>query len=52
MDGGLVGKCSKTKAAAADWIAQLKRGATMIMALQKWGRRDSDDIGAGVLCEE
>ena len=36
---------ARPKAAAADWIAQLKRGATMIMALQKWGGRGSDDIG-------
>ena len=27
---------ARPKAAAADWIAHLKRGATMIMALQKW----------------
>ena len=40
------------KAAAADWIAHLKRGATTIMALQKWGGRGSDDIGAAVLREE
>ena len=55
MDGGLVGKCSsaaRPKAAAADWIAHLKRGATTIMALQKWGGRGSDDIGAAVLREE
>ena len=52
MDGGLVGKCSKTQGAAADWIAHLKRGATTIMALQKWGGRGSDDIGAAVLREE
>ena len=35
-----------------DWIAHLKRGATTIMALQKWGGRGSDDIGAAVLREE
>ena len=33
-------------------IAHLKRGATTIMALQKWGGRGSDDIGAAVLREE
>ena len=42
----------RPKAAAADWIAHLKRGATTIMALQKWGGRGSDDIGAAVLREE
>ena len=55
MDGGLAGKCSKIQGhstAAADWIAHLKRGATTIMALQKWGGRGSDDIGAAVLREE
>ena len=46
---------ARTKAAAADCIAHLKRGATTIMALQtgattimalqKWGGRGSDDIG-------
>ena len=29
-----------------------ERGATTIMALQKWGGRGSDDIGAAVLREE
>ena len=43
---------ARTKAATADWIAHLKRGATTIMALQKWGGRGSDDIGAAVLREE
>ena len=43
---------ARPKAAAADWIAHLKRGATTIMALQKWGGRGSDDIGAVVLREE
>ena len=33
-------------------IAHLERGATTIMALQKWGGRGSDDIGAAVLREE
>ena len=42
----------RLKAAAADWIAQLKRGATMIMALQEWGGRGSDDIGVAVLREK
>ena len=41
------------KTAAADWIAHLERGATTtIMALQKWGGRGSDDVGAAVLREE
>ena len=39
-------------ATAADWIAHLKREATTIMALQIWGGRGSDDIGAAVLREE
>ena len=61
MGGTRVGKrqmegweesAARPKAATADWIAQLKRGATMIMALQKWGGRCSDDIGAAVLREE
>ena len=44
---------ARPKAATADWIAHLKRGATTIMTLQKWGRRVvSDDIGAAVLREE
>ena len=43
---------ARPKAATADWIAHLKRGATTIMALQKWGGRGSDDIGAAVLREE
>ena len=43
---------ARTKAAAADCIAHLKREATTIMALQKWGGRGSDDIGAAVLREE
>ena len=38
--------------ATADWIAYLEREATKIMALQKWGGRGSDDIGAAVLREE
>ena len=42
----------RPKATAADWIAHLKREATTIMALQKWGGRGSDDIGAAVLREE
>ena len=41
---------ARPKAATADWIAHLERGATTIMALQKWG--GSDDIGAAVLREE
>ena len=32
--------------------SHLKGGATTIMALQKWGGRGSDDIGAAVLREE
>ena len=55
MDGALVGKCSKTQGrstAAADCIAHLESVATTIMALQKWGGRGSDDIGAAVLREE
>ena len=62
MGGTLVGKgqmegweesAARPKAAtAADWIAHLKRGATTIMALQKWGGRGSDGIGAAVLREE
>ena len=32
---------ARPKAAAADWIAHLKREATTIMALQKWGGRGS-----------
>ena len=43
---------ARPNAATADWVAHLKRGATMIMALQKWGGRGSDDIGAVVLREE
>ena len=43
---------ARLKAATADWIAHLKRGATTIMTLQKWGGRGSDDIGAAVLREE
>ena len=49
---GWVESAARSKAAAADWIAHLKRGATTIMALQKWGGRGSDDIGAAVLREE
>ena len=52
MDGGLQESAARPKAATADWIAHLKRGATTIMALQKWGGRGSDDIGAAVLREE
>ena len=61
MGGTRVGKrhmecweenAARPKAATADWIAHLKRGATTIMALQKWGGRGSDDIGAAVLREE
>ena len=43
---------ARPKTAAADWIADLERGATKIMALQKWEGRGSDDIGAAVLREE
>ena len=53
MDGGLQESAARSNAAAAaDWIAHLKRGATTIMALQKWGGRGSDDVGAAVLREE
>ena len=41
---------ARPRAATADWIVHLERGATNIMALQKWGV--SDDIGAAVLREE
>ena len=50
--GRKVQQAARPKAAAADWIAHLKRGATTIMALQIWGGRGSDDIGAAVLREE
>ena len=53
MDGGLQESAARSNAATAvDWIAHLKRGATTIMALQKWGGRGSDDVGAAVLREE
>ena len=61
MGGTRVGKgqmegweesAARLEAATADWIAHLRRGATTIMALQKWGERGSDDIGAAVLREE
>ena len=52
MEGWEESAARPKAAAAADWIAHLKRGATTIMALQKWGGRGSDDIGAAVLREE
>ena len=45
--GGWQEIVARPKAATADWIVHLERGATNIMALQKWGV--SDDIGAAVL---
>ena len=48
--GGWQEIVARPKAATADWIVHLERGATNIMALQKWGV--SDDIGAAVLREE
>ena len=51
-DGWRAGRKVQPKTATADLIAHLKRGATTIMALQKWGGRGSDDIGAAVLREE
>ena len=40
------------KAETADWIAHLERGARRSMALQIWGGRGSDDIGAAAMREE